>query len=45
MPMDHRERLSGVFPPCVTVFDENEGVDYAGIARNVERYNETKLKD
>jgi 4-hydroxy-2-oxoglutarate aldolase len=44
MPMDHRERLSGVFPPCMTIFDENEEVDYAGIARNVERYNETKLK-
>ncbi|MCE5265174.1 MAG: dihydrodipicolinate synthase family protein [Deltaproteobacteria bacterium] len=44
MQTNHREKLSGVFPPCMTVFDGNEEVDYEGIARNVERYNETRLK-
>lgn len=44
MQADHREKLSGVFPPCMTVFDGNEEVDYDGIARNIERYNETGLK-
>jgi 4-hydroxy-2-oxoglutarate aldolase len=38
------EKLSGVFPPCMTVFDENEEVAYDKIAENIERYNRTALK-
>lgn len=44
MRADHREKLSGVFPPCMTIFDGNEEVAYDGIARNIERYNGTKVK-
>jgi len=44
MQIDHLGKLSGVFPPCMTIFDEDEEVDYDGITRNIERYNRTKLK-
>jgi 4-hydroxy-2-oxoglutarate aldolase len=44
MRASHREKLSGVFPPCMTIFDENEAVAYEGIARNIDRYNRTTLK-
>jgi 4-hydroxy-2-oxoglutarate aldolase len=44
MHANNREKLSGVFPPCMTVFDENEEVAYDKIAENIERYNLTKLK-
>lgn len=44
METNYKAKLSGVFNPCVTIFDEHEEVDYDGIARNIERYNQTKLK-
>jgi len=44
MDTKYKEKLSGVFPPCMTIFDENEEVAYDKIAKNVERYNQTKLK-
>jgi 4-hydroxy-2-oxoglutarate aldolase len=44
MQIDHLEKLSGVFPPCMTIFDGNEEVAYDRIAENIERYNRTKLK-
>jgi 4-hydroxy-2-oxoglutarate aldolase len=44
MHANDQEKLSGVFPPCMTVFDENEEVAYDKIAENIERYNRTKLK-
>lgn len=44
MDTNYRDKLSGVFPPCMTIFDENEEVAYAKIAKNIERYNQTKLK-
>jgi dihydrodipicolinate synthase/N-acetylneuraminate lyase len=37
MHANDREKLSGVFPPCMTVFDENEEVAYDKIAENIER--------
>lgn len=36
--MSFRERLNGVFPPCVTVFDDNEEVAYEKIRDNIDRY-------
>ena len=44
MHANDQEKLSGVFPPCMTVFNENEEVAYDKIADNIERYNRTKLK-
>ena len=44
MDANYKERLSGVFPPCMTIFDERENVAYDRIAKNIERYNQTKLK-
>lgn len=41
--MGIKEKLSGVFPPCMTPFDENEEVSYAGISRNIAVYNETPV--
>jgi len=28
MDTNYKERLSGVFPPCMAIFDENEEVAY-----------------
>lgn len=36
-------KLSGIMPPLTTPFDERGEVDYDGLRRNVERYNETGL--
>lgn len=44
MDDNYKERLTGVFPPCMTIFDERENVAYDRIAKNIERYNQTKLK-
>ena len=44
MERNYKEKLSGIFPPNMTIFDENEEVDYGKIAANIERYNQTKLK-
>jgi 4-hydroxy-2-oxoglutarate aldolase len=44
MGRNYKEKLSGIFPPNMTIFDENEEVDYGKIAANIERYNQTKLK-
>ena len=41
---NYKEKLSGVFPPCMTIFDGKEEVAYEKIAKNIERYNQTKLK-
>jgi len=39
----HREKLSGVFPPIITPF-VNEDVDYGKLSENIERYNQTDLR-
>ena len=44
MDTNYKDKLSGVFPPCMTIFNENEEVAYDKIAKNIERYNQTKLK-
>jgi 4-hydroxy-2-oxoglutarate aldolase len=44
MERNYKEKLSGIFPPCMTIFDEQEEVAYDKIAANIERYNKTKLK-
>ena len=44
MERNYKEKLSGIFPPCMTIFDENENVAYKHIAENIERYNQTALK-
>lgn len=44
MERNYKEKLSGIFPPCMTIFDENEEAAYNKIAKNIERYNQTKLK-
>jgi 4-hydroxy-2-oxoglutarate aldolase len=44
MGTNYKEKLSGVFPPCMTIFDAHEEVAYDKIAQNIERYNQTKLK-
>jgi 4-hydroxy-2-oxoglutarate aldolase len=44
MERNYKEKLSGIFPPCMTIFDEKEDVAYDKIAANIERYNKTKLK-
>lgn len=36
-------KLRGIFPACVTPFDAEGRVDTAGIAHNVQRWNETDL--
>lgn len=43
MSVSYREKLSGVFPPNMTCF-ANEEVAYDKIRQNIERYNQTKLK-
>ena len=43
MSADYKKKLSGVFTPNVTPF-LNEEVTYDKIAKNIERYNQTKLK-
>ncbi len=43
MKASYREKLSGVFPPNMTCF-LNEEVAYDKIRLNIERYNQTKLK-
>lgn len=43
MDTNYKEKLSGVFPPCMTPF-VNEEVAYDKIAENIERYNQTKLR-
>jgi 4-hydroxy-2-oxoglutarate aldolase len=42
--MDYKSKLAGIFPPCMTIFDEHEEVAYDKITKNIERYNQTKLK-
>ena len=37
MDITTKEKLSGIFPPCMTIFDENEEVDYDKIAKNIEQ--------
>jgi 4-hydroxy-2-oxoglutarate aldolase len=44
MQANHLEKLSGVFAPCMTIFDDDEEVAYDRIAENIERHNRTKLK-
>ncbi|GAK57608.1 dihydrodipicolinate synthetase [Candidatus Vecturithrix granuli] len=44
MERNYKEKLSGIFPPCMTIFDEHENVAYDKIAANIERYNQTKLR-
>jgi 4-hydroxy-2-oxoglutarate aldolase len=44
MERNYKEKLSGIFPPCMTIFDENEEVAYNKIAENIKRYNQTKLQ-
>ena len=44
MDRSYKEKLSGIFPPCMTIFDEHENVAYDNIAENIERYNQTNLK-
>ena len=39
----HRKKLSGVFPPIMTPF-VNEDVAYARLSENIERYNQTELR-
>ena len=43
MGVNYREKLSGVFPPNMTCF-ANEEVAYDKIRLNIDRYNKTKLK-
>jgi len=43
MGTDYKKKLSGVFTPNTTPF-LNEEVAYDKIAKNIERYNQTKLK-
>lgn len=40
--MSHKEKLSGVFPPVMTPFLDEE-VAYNKLAENIEKYNETDL--
>ena len=44
MGITTKEKLSGIFPPCMTIFDPDEAVNYDKITKNIERYNPTKLK-
>lgn len=41
--MGTKERLSGVYPPCVTPFDEDENISFEGIRKNIAAYNETSI--
>lgn len=41
--MSNKEKLSGVFPPIMTPFSD-EQVAYGKLADNIEKYNETKLR-
>ncbi len=43
--MDYKSKLDGVFPPCVSVFEEGtEEVSYTKIRENLEKYNETSIR-
>jgi dihydrodipicolinate synthase/N-acetylneuraminate lyase len=37
MNITTKEKLSGIFPPCMTIFDEHEEVDYDKIAKTIVR--------
>ena len=43
MNTNYREKLSGVFAPCMTPFS-NEAVAFDKLIENIERYNETGLR-
>jgi 4-hydroxy-2-oxoglutarate aldolase len=43
MDRNYKEKLSGVFPPCMTAF-EKDAVAYDKIRANIERYNTTPLR-
>jgi 4-hydroxy-2-oxoglutarate aldolase len=38
-----KEKLSGVFPPVMTPFFADGGIDYEGLALNIEKMNQTDL--
>jgi 4-hydroxy-2-oxoglutarate aldolase len=38
-----KEKLSGVFPPVMTPFFQDGGIDYEGLAFNIEKMNATAL--
>ncbi len=42
--MQHSAKLSGVFAPIVTVFDEQENILLAHIVENILAYNQTQLR-
>ena len=43
--MDYASKLSGVFPPCATIFEAGtEDVAYDRIRENLEKYNSTDIR-
>lgn len=42
--METKEKLTGIYPPVMTPFDERGNIDYAGLEFNIEKMNETKLR-
>ncbi|PIE36222.1 dihydrodipicolinate synthase family protein [candidate division KSB3 bacterium] len=44
MDTNYQKKLSGIFPPCMTIFNDDESIDYDGIIKNIEMYNTTKLR-
>ena len=42
--MNLKTKLTGVFPPCVTVFNHEQRLDSAGIRENIEWYNGTGIR-
>ncbi len=42
--MDWKAKLNGVFPPCVSVFNERQALDYDKVRENIEKYNQTQIR-
>jgi len=41
--MNHKEKLSGIYPPVMTPFKEDQTIDFDALAHNIKKMNETKL--
>lgn len=42
--MEHKIQLSGLYPPIVTPFQEDQSVDLSALAHNIQKMNGTSLK-
>lgn len=41
--MNHKEKLSGLFPPVMTPFKQDQTIDYDALAFNIQKMNPTNL--